>query len=174
MLTACVVVLNDWDNPYKRPISGDAKGYYAYLPAVIIYQDLEFKFVDEIEQKYYPKDGSLKKDFLIEQPNGTFVNKCFPGVSIFYLPFFLFAYLFSYFVGYPIDGYSQLFQMSLIVSHLFYYMLSLFLMNKILIRNQVGLFNRFLTLFLLTFGTNIFFYTTLDFSVVHVFGFFGK
>jgi hypothetical protein len=89
---ACSVVVNDWDNQYRRPIIGDAKGYYAYLPAAFIYQDFSFSFVEDVEQKYYPSDGSLGKHFLVQQANGTQVNKCFPGVSLFYLPFFLLAF----------------------------------------------------------------------------------
>jgi len=173
LLTIWVVLMNNWDNPYRRPIIGDAKGYYAYLPAIFIHQDLTFSFVEQAERDYYPADGSLWKDFLVEQPNGTVVNKCFPGVSIFYLPFFLIAYFLSYLLGFPLDGYSVLFQWSIVVAHLFYYAVALLLLNKILHRNQIQAKYRLITLFVLTFGTNVFFYSVFDFSVVHIFGLFG-
>jgi len=167
------MMMNDWDNPYRRPIIGDAKGYYAYLPAVFIYQDFEFKFVSEIERRYYPEDGSLAKNFLVEQPNGTTVNKCFPGVSIFYLPFFLLAYFLSFLFGLPLDGYAPLFQWSIAAAHFFYFGLALFFIDKTLKNKELDVKFRFVALLLLTFGSNVFFYLVYDFSVAHVFGFFG-
>ncbi|MCD4735591.1 MAG: hypothetical protein K8R53_06075, partial [Bacteroidales bacterium] len=38
----------DWD----RTINSDGKGYYAYLTALFIYNDLEYKFVEDYEDKY--------------------------------------------------------------------------------------------------------------------------
>ena len=39
---------------WRGVLESDAKGYYAYLPAVFIYQDLNFNFFDQIEkEKYY-------------------------------------------------------------------------------------------------------------------------
>lgn len=165
--------MNHWDNPYRRPIVGDAKGYYAYLPAIFIYQDLSFSFTEKVEHKYYPEDFSLWKDFLVEQPNGSYVNKCFPGAALFYLPFFLISCFLSYFFGFPLDGYSVFFQWSIVVAHIFYYALALMLLNALLKHFNILLRYRILTMFLLTFGSNIFFYVVYDFSVVHIFGFFG-
>jgi hypothetical protein len=172
ILLAYAVSMNDWDNPYKRPIIGDAKGYYAYLPAAFIYQDFSFAFIDDVEQKYYPHDGTLAKDFLVEQPNGTKVNKCFPGVSIFYLPFFLLAYFLSFLFGLPLDGYAPLFQWSIAVAHWFYFILALVLLDKIFLRNGVSWINRFVGFAAITFASNLLFHLVHDFSVAHVFGFF--
>jgi hypothetical protein len=126
-ISIIILILGGWcfnhhefDSEYNRPIRGDAKGYYAFLPAIFIYQDLSYDFVDEMEMKYYPKDGSFEKAFRMNQPNGTVVNKCFPGTSIFYLPFFLLALLFSWMIGLPVDGYSILFQWSIAFAHFFY------------------------------------------------------
>jgi hypothetical protein len=164
--------MNDWDNPYKRPVIGDAKGYYAYLPAAFIYQDFSYGFVDDVEQKYYPQDGSLTKDFLVEQPNGTKVNKCFPGVSIFYLPFFLLAYFLSFLFGLPLDGYAPLFQWSIAIAHWFYFIWALVLLDKIFLKKGVSSLNRFISFAAITFASNLLFYLVHDFSVAHVFGFF--
>lgn len=38
------------DNPWDRMISSDGKGYYAYLPAVFIYHDLNFGFIPQYEK----------------------------------------------------------------------------------------------------------------------------
>ena len=34
-------------------INGDGKGYYAYLPAIFIYKDLQFNFQEKIDYQYY-------------------------------------------------------------------------------------------------------------------------
>ena len=36
------------DDRFNRPINGDAKGYYAYLPAIFIYHDPTFSFIHSI------------------------------------------------------------------------------------------------------------------------------
>ena len=98
----------DPSSPYQRPIISDAKGYYAYLPALIIYQDFEYEFLAEMDEKYY-KVGQDKHIF-IEQ-NGRRVNKTFPGVALLYLPFFLFAHFLASLLYLPADGYSHIYQL---------------------------------------------------------------
>ena len=49
----------DW----KEIIRVDGKGYYAYLPAVFIYHDLNLGFFDKIEKEKYSV-RSMKKGFL--------------------------------------------------------------------------------------------------------------
>lgn len=51
---------NNYDNNRNRIIGGDGWGYYAYLPAIIIHQDLSYKNVLGSERRllnsndYYP------------------------------------------------------------------------------------------------------------------------
>ena len=45
--------LNWGKDRQKYVIISDGKGYYAYLPAVFIYHDLNFNFLDSIEANYY-------------------------------------------------------------------------------------------------------------------------
>ncbi len=164
---------NEFDSEYRRPIIGDGKGYYAYLPAVFIYQDMTYSFVDSMERIYYLEDGSLSKSFRVKQPNGTVVNKCFPGTAIFYLPFFGLAAAASWIAGLPLDGYSILFQWSVVIAHLFYLFCGLLFLASAMKKMGIGLRNRIISLFLLVFGTNIFYYVVYDFSLSHIFGFFG-
>jgi hypothetical protein len=163
----------DFDNRYNRPIIGDAKGYYAYLPALLIYHDLSYDFVDEMEVKYYAEDGSLAKDFKMKQPNGTFVNKCFPGTAIFYLPFFLIAYFFSVVFGLPLDGYSILFQWSIVFAHFSFYFLGIYYLDRFLKMRSIQPSARIISIIGLTLVSNTYFYLIYDHSIAHVFGFFG-
>ena len=98
----------DFSSPYEKPIVGDSKAYYAYLPAVFIYQDSQYGFIDDYEAKYYA--NNQRKDFLNITENGKKVNKTFPGAAILYLPFFLIAHGLALFFGAEADGYSLLYQ----------------------------------------------------------------
>ena len=57
----------NWD----RVINSDGKGYYAYLPAIFIYNDLNFRFVEFYENKYYPPDRSVFKEFRVDVKGKT-------------------------------------------------------------------------------------------------------
>lgn len=173
ILLGVIVQSHRWDHPYSRVINGDAKGYYAYLPAVFIYNDLSYRFTDEMEKKYYPEDGSSAKHFRMEQPNGTVANKCFPGAGIFYLPFFLLAALFSYLAGLPVDGYSVLFQWSVAASHLFFFLWGCQLLLSVMKKMNFNVYSRYGSILLILFASNSYYYLVYDFTVVHVFGFFG-
>lgn len=172
-LVLTLIIVNQWkfDNNWDRPINSDGKGYYAYLPAIFIYQDLSYSFVDEMEVKYYSEDGSQAKAFRMKQPNGTIVNKCFPGVAIFYLPFFLLAIVFSWLFNFPIDGYSALFQWSVALAHLFYLFIGLLALRKAFSLMGINKLVNSLSLIFVVFATNIYFYLVYDFTVAHVFGF---
>ncbi len=173
LLVTFLFIQRDFDDAYNRPIIGDAKAYYAYLPALFIYQDFTYSFVDEIEDTYYLKDGSLSKDFKVRQPNGTYVNKTFPGAALFYLPFFLVAMVLSWLTGLPVDGYSVLFQWSIVAAHLFYFLAALVILDKFMALRGIAAKNRIASLLMITLTTNVFFYMVYDHSVVHIFGFFG-
>jgi len=53
--------------PWDRSINSDGKGYYAYLPAFFIYHDFTYKFIASYEEKYYPADRSVFKEFRIQK-----------------------------------------------------------------------------------------------------------
>lgn len=159
----------DFDNPYERPIAGDAQAYYAYLPAIFIYSDLSYDFLKETNQKYYPTE--IQKDFLKEAGEGV-VNKTFPGVAVLYLPFFLIAHILSLLFGLPADGYSFLYQLLFDIGLWTYLFLGLVVLNKILFFLNFNNRVRNYTLLALVLGTNIFFYSVYDQSVTHIYNFF--
>jgi hypothetical protein len=159
----------DLNNPYRKPISGDAQAYYAYLPAIFIYQDLDYKFVTEMQQKYYVAASS--KSFL-KDVNGEKVNKTFPGVSILYLPFFAAAHGISLIFGLPSDGYAYTYQLCYLIGFWFYFLAGLILFRKVLL--ELNFTPRIVdaSLIAITLATNIFFYTVYDQSVTHIYSFF--
>jgi hypothetical protein len=157
-------------NSWERVINSDGKGYYAYLPAIFIYHDLDYKFIEYYEDKYYPPDKLVFKEFRIETKGGI-VNKCFPGLAIIWLPFFLIAHLLSYFLGFETDGYSILYQYAIAFSALFFLWLGCrFLFNFLIRINATPKLAAFITL-LIGLGTNLIFYTIIEGSMTHVYSF---
>lgn len=156
------------DSEFDRPIQGDVKAYYAYLPALFIYQDKTYGFVDEMESKYYPSDGSAFKDFTNKQPNGTVVNKTFPGLAIAYLPFFAGAYCYAALAEYPLDGYSLPFQTSIVIAHWVFILLGLVMLQRASAFLNCRKRWFWIVSLSLIFGTNIHYYLIYDFSVSHI------
>ncbi len=147
----------------------DGQGYYAYLPAVFIYQDLQFSFVDSLNQSYYPEDKRAK--FINETPQGN-VNKYFAGTAVLEAPFFLAGCLVAAAVGMPVDGYAWPFQLMIGLAALVYSVLGLYLLSLFLI--AIGMKEKavMLTAFLLLFGTNLLYYTIYEPSMSHAYSFF--
>ena len=46
---------HDFSIWWQKPVMNDAMGYYSYLPAVFIYQDLTYNFIYEPWKKHYPE-----------------------------------------------------------------------------------------------------------------------
>ena len=159
----------DFDNPYERPIAGDAQAYYAYLPALFIYQDLSYEFVDDINAKYYPE--SHQKSFLKPAGDGK-VNKTFPGVAILYLPFFLVAHALALLFGLEADGYSTVYQVCFDIGLWFYLFFGLVGMIKVLQKMKFTTKIANWSAAIILLGTNVIFYSVYDQSVTHIYNFF--
>lgn len=162
-------VNKDFDNAYSRPIAGDAQAYYAYLPAIFIYQDLAYGFVDDVNQHYYPPEH--QKSFLKPAGKGK-VNKTFPGIALLYLPFFLLAHALAILFGLEADGYSTVYQVCFDLGLWFYLFLGLICFVKILTKVGFKLRTANLSATLILLGTNIVFYSVYDQSVTHIYNFF--
>ncbi|MBI3136336.1 MAG: hypothetical protein HYZ14_16795 [Bacteroidetes bacterium] len=160
----------DLNSPYRKPINGDAQAYYAYLPAIFIYQDLDYSFVPEMQQKYYTTASA--KSFLKETTDGEKVNKTFPGVTVLYLPFFLAAHATSLLFGLPADGYAFTYQLFYLMGFWFYFLLGMIFFRKVLLQLNFTPKTTNLTLLVLVLATNLFFYTVYDQSVTHIYSFF--
>jgi hypothetical protein len=114
-------------------INWDVFGYYAYLPATIIYQDLAFEnkaWLDQVNLKYkvtpyyYQLAGGSKgKTRIIYQQ----------GLSYFFLPGFLLAHAISQPLGFDADGFSLPYQLAIILTSLLVTFLGLFYLRKLLL-----------------------------------------
>lgn len=95
----------------ESTISWDVSGYYIYLPAIFIYDDLkQLTFYENILKEYEPTP-----DFQQAYPidNGNRVCKYTSGMAIQYFPFFIAAHIYSKISPYKSDGYSTPYQFAI-------------------------------------------------------------
>jgi hypothetical protein len=155
-------------NRWKEILAFDGKGYYAYLPAVFIYKDLGFSFHDKIEEQY--ASVNTKYEYRVTTPTGV-VNKYFVGTALAELPFFLVAHLITNLTGNTSNGYSFIYQLSISLAALFYGLLGLIMLGKLLrlygISENIVSFSTIV----IVFGTNLFYYTVFEPSTSHAFSF---
>ena len=158
------------ERPWDRIINSDGKGYYAYLPAIFIYHDLQFRFVEQYEYQYYPSNKSVFKEFR-QDDGGHVVNKYFPGLAIIWLPFFLFGHFMALLEIFPQDGYSLPYQYAIAFSaFLFLWLGAKWLMKLLKCFGADAGTAAWLTA-LVTLGTNLVFYVIVEPSMTHVYSF---
>lgn len=161
--------LNWGKDHWKDIIESDAKGNYAYLPAIFIYHDLNFGFFDRIEKvDYY--DKNLYYDYR-SFANGKVINKYYCGTALAELPFFLGAHALSYTLDYKPDGYSKLYHIFINIAALFYLLIGLIYLNATLKSYEIGEWEKSLVLFAAVFGTNLFYYVVGEPGMSHVYSF---
>jgi hypothetical protein len=165
-----VIVTDKWEGErWRDSIQHDGKGYYAYLPAIFIYGDLQYGFEKEIAAKY---NQTYYENAYCNIIDSKKLNKYYGGTALLLLPFFLLACLLSYFLGYDVDGYSYIFQCSVSVAAVFYLVLAVILLRKFL-RHYFSEQTTVFTILFIYFGTNLFYYTLYESYMSHVYSFFA-
>jgi hypothetical protein len=143
----------------------DGRGYYAQLPAFFIYDDPSYSFYAE-QCAVKPDEANFLNDI-----DGKPVNKYFCGPAFLQLPFFATAHLIAKNSGYKANGYTEPYFYSVAIAALFYYLLGLFfiwkLLEKFLFRKRVILF----VCLCFAFGTNLFHYAIYEPSMSHIYSF---
>ena len=156
---------------YNRVIHSDGKGYYAHLPAIFIYSDLDYNFADEIEKKILPfLMAHFSKHFRFTF-RGEIVNKTFSGIILLWLPFFLLAHLLTLLLGLPPDGYSVIYQISIAFSAIFYAWLGIKYLIKLFRTYKANDVQVAITIIAILFGTNYLYYVVFDPSLTHIYNF---
>ncbi|MDQ3046692.1 MAG: hypothetical protein M3R27_04020 [Bacteroidota bacterium] len=147
-------------------IEADGRGYYAYLPAVFVYQDLNFGFYDEQENKY----PGHEYDYRVAQ-NDRIANKYFIGTAIAMSPAFLIAHAVAGLSDASADGFSRVYAIAINIAGILYLFLGLFYLRKLLrlfgfIETRISF-----VLVVLTFGTSLFYYAAIEPAMSHVYSF---
>ncbi len=155
-------------------ITDDARGYYAWLPAIFIYHDLNFAFYDTVEvpdttcgcAKAWPiTDYRLLSD-------GRKFDKYYPGSAFMMLPFFIAAHIETlYFSPYPPNGYSYYYFRITAFSAAFYYLVGMLFLLGVLKKLHLNTLQQTLTILLVSFGTNMIYYIIDAPLYSHIFSF---
>jgi len=158
--------LNDSRWETRSTLRSDMFEYYAYLPAAVIFNDLEFDFI-------WSTPADDKREIpLYNTPNGGRILKMTSGVALLELPFFLMAHSIAPILGVEANGYTWVYHLFMAVSAVFYASVTAFLQRKILLQffteGAVSL-----TLLAVFLGTNLFYYTAYEGSMSHVYSFFA-
>lgn len=148
------------------PIRSDGFGYYAYLPAVLIEQDLSLERFAGGDLPGQPPFWAMT--FTTE--DGRPVIKYTVGVALLSLPFFLVAHVLSLCGAAPADGFSMPYQYAQILAGLFYGMMGLCALRCLLKRHfSIGTVGW--TLLGTGFATNLYHYLVYDTAMSHAFSF---
>ncbi len=151
-------------------IRWDISTYYIYLPAKFIYNDItSFKFYDKICEQYHPS-GPLKDNGLTSIGNKKIIKTTL-GLSILYSPFFFMADIYAQHTDYLRDGYSVPYQYMLDKANIFYALLGIIFLTKILIR-YFDPKTTLLTLIVIVLGTNYYYYIIHEGGMPHNYLFF--
>lgn len=113
--------LRKWDG--AGIIVWDVMGYYLYLPAAFVYDDLgELKFADLISNAYNPIGDLTRYGIVDHAHNGRSTIKYPIGVSVMNIPVFFSGHLAAKWSGgkHPTDGFSTPYQMAIAIGNFLY------------------------------------------------------
>lgn len=147
---------------------GDALGYYMYLPATFIYHNTDMMY--ELPQdkgidwgiQWYA--GIMKQN---KSKTGKEINQYTYGIALMEMPFFFIAHIIEMARGPNATGYTATYQNLIKISSVFYALLGLMLLFRVLKRYFPTPIS-FLTIISLFIGTNLFWFTLKQAGMSHV------
>lgn len=171
ILVSCFIIFNTAGRWKGWVFKYDKSGYHVYLPSIFIYNDVtDLDFYKEIDEYYRPADD-IKYYGFNKVENGNKVNKYSIGVAVFETPFFLAAHALNkiIFKERP-DGYSTPYQFGAVFSNLFWAVMGLFVLRRLLRRYFSDTITA-ITLLLIAFGTNYYNYVVFFPGMTHTYSF---
>ncbi len=157
-----------WDTRNVQAIlTWDALGYYIYLPAHFIYDDLRtMAFVPKMMADYGPTSAFYQAFQVPGGPPGHLVTKYPIGLALLEAPFFGIGHALAKALGYPADGFSAPYQASIAFGGIAYAVAGLGLLRRVLLTYFSDLLTA-LTLVVVVLGTNYFQYAVYDVAMAH-------
>jgi len=173
MLSALSVAIFTGKWKKKTILVWDVSSYYLYNPALIKYHDLfNLGFYDTIDSAYKPSGDFRRYAMTPYVLTGKKIIKYPIGVALFELPAFLGAWLYCIInKNYFSDGWSEPFQLAIAFNTILFVFLGLLFLRKFL-RNWFSDTATAITLLILGFGTNLFYYSCIEPGLSHPYLFF--
>lgn len=147
----------------------DARGYYAWLPALFIYQDLHFGFYDSVEVRHYYNEN-LTYEYRVGYEDQV-VNKYFAGTAFMQTPFFILTHWTVKLLGGTADGYAKPYMMMIGFAALGWLVLGLYWSDRLMQSYRVSDIARSLAIPGFLFGTNLFYYAVIEPGMSHAYSF---
>ncbi|HRH71123.1 MAG TPA: hypothetical protein PLB89_16590 [Flavobacteriales bacterium] len=153
--------------PPSNALSWDTFGYYLYLPATLLHNDLALQdqaWVQEALETYHNSTNFYQAGRL---PDGRWVMKYSMGLAVLWVPVFVIAHVAAGLSGHPQDGFSAPYQWAVVVTGLLYVLVGLLLTRRVL----GHFFNDRVTtivLALLVLGTNYLHQALSGYGMPHV------
>jgi hypothetical protein len=156
-----------------RVLQWDIEAYYHYLPATFIHGDpRDLDYVATLDDGLHKDNPSSYGIFHVKE-TGHECLKYTCGVALFEAPMFFaaHAYCHSPWTGHPADGYSAPYQLGVSLSSILFSFFGLLLLRTFMLRHASDRATA-LAIAALAFGTNVFFYSTVDSGMSHPYLFF--
>jgi hypothetical protein len=151
-------------------LSGDAWGYYSYLPATFIYDDIgTYNKTVKATQKYksFPDPLTDKYGLYHAHPiTHKNVVKYTSGLAILLSPFFFIAHFLAGILNFQQDGFSEIYRFCMGVGMILWVLVGLyFLLN--LLQKYYSKSASYLTIIALSLCTNLYYNTALNSIMSH-------
>ena len=158
-----------WRNAEKENavIYQDVVGYYCYLPAAFIHNDLSFSFVEQDTIKF---NRSKYVPISVPETGGN-VIKMTLGMSYLYAPFFAIGHAYALNSSkYEANGYTTPYEVALTFGSVFYVIIGFIFLRLLLLRHFSENISAIVILCIL-YGTNLFYYSTTEPAMSHSYSF---
>ena len=150
-----------------NPFMHDQAGYYNYLPALFIYQDIEFSYLEALKMDKSVFVSTLKNS----KGKDVQLNRYGIGIAILLSPFFALANLQAYCSTASMDGFSSPYRSWIFGAQFFYLFVAFFLLRNILLRYYQDKIVAG-TLLIIALGTNLLYYALYEPVMSHNYSFF--
>ncbi len=133
-IIALFILFTRFTNVLDKELSWDVLGYYMYLPATFIHDDPLLKDVDWLKKEITERNLASTFYMISQNKKGEPMYYYMMGMAILYLPWFLMGHMIALVSDAPLDGFSPPYVYAMISGAIFYTLLGLFFLRKILKR----------------------------------------
>ena len=152
------------------PVMADGTGYYFYLTSLFVLNSNSD--ADKIfEEEYRPYNYNIMLNR--QAAENKYQTKFFSGTAILQSPFFLINHAIQSAAGKKNDGYSYSYMLTISLCGIFFWLAGILGFVKLLRHFNLSNSVILLGVIALSFGTNLFYYATVESSASHVYSFFA-
>ncbi len=162
-------LVNKWLDPVQKhnTVVSDGKGYYAYLPGMFIYDDINFGFNQTVEKDKHTETAYTDYRYKIDKKR--VYTRYYLGTCIAYAPFFFGAHFTSLAMGWDADGYTAIYHGSIVLAAICYAMLAMIFFGKVFDLYGIKYWVKVFVILGVYFGSNWFYYACWESSLSHTY-----